>query len=148
MAVTVVKELRDILDSIMRSVIFWVVQTDPDSSEEHISSVFSVEEKPGSACYVDFLAYSSILKIEALCSSETSVYVRILRSYNPEVHILQICSRPWRPIGCEKSRLPHFLTNRLTDVNEIDSLTCRPPFNPQEDSWFSFLLETEWTPGP
>jgi hypothetical protein len=43
------------------------------------------------------------------------------------------------PQGCETSRLPHFLDNRLTR---------RPPFTPQEDSWYSFLLETESTPGP
>jgi hypothetical protein len=24
----------------------------------------------------------------------------------------------------------------------------RPPFTPKEDSWYSFLLETESTPGP
>jgi hypothetical protein len=44
--------------------------------------------------------------------------------------------------GCDTSRLPHFLDNR-----EV-SLTRRPPFSPQEDSWYPFLLETESTPGP
>jgi hypothetical protein len=38
------------------------------------------------------------------------------------------------PQGCETSRLPHFLDNRLTDGSEVVSLTCRPPFTPQEDS--------------
>jgi hypothetical protein len=52
---------------------------------------------------------------------------------------------PW---GCETSRLPHFLDNRLTDGGEVASLTCQPPFTPQEDSWYSFLLEDESTPGP
>jgi hypothetical protein len=52
---------------------------------------------------------------------------------------------PW---GCETSRLPHFLDNRLTDDGEVISLTCRQPFTPQEDSWYSFLLEAESTPGP
>jgi hypothetical protein len=47
----------------------------------------------------------------------------------------------------ETSRLPHFLDNRVTDGGEV-SLTRRPPFNPQEDSWYSFLLEAESTPGP
>jgi hypothetical protein len=41
------------------------------------------------------------------------------------------------------SRLPHFLDNRLTDGGEVVSLTRRPPFIPQEDSWYSFLLEAE-----
>jgi hypothetical protein len=51
--------------------------------------------------------------------------------------------------GCETSRLPHFLNNRLTDGGEIVSRTPRPaaPYS-QEDSWYSFLLEAESTPGP
>jgi hypothetical protein len=51
------------------------------------------------------------------------------------------------PEGCETSRVPHFLDNRLTDGGEV-SLTRRPPFTPQEDSWYSFLLESESTSGP
>jgi hypothetical protein len=43
--------------------------------------------------------------------------------------------------------LLHFLDSRLTDDGEIDSLTRRPPFTPQEDSWYSFLLEAESNPG-
>jgi hypothetical protein len=31
---------------------------------------------------------------------------------------------------------------------EVVSLTCRPPFTPQEDPRYSFLLEAESTPGP
>jgi hypothetical protein len=45
------------------------------------------------------------------------------------------------PYGCETLRLPHFLDNRFTDDGEIVSLTRLPPFTPQEDSWYSFLLE-------
>jgi hypothetical protein len=52
------------------------------------------------------------------------------------------------PQGCMTSRLPHFLHNRLTDGGEVVSLTRRPPFTRQEDSWYSFLLEAESTPGP
>jgi hypothetical protein len=52
------------------------------------------------------------------------------------------------PYGCETSRLPHLLDNRLTDVSEVVSLTRRPPFTFQEDSWYSFLPESESTPGP
>jgi hypothetical protein len=37
------------------------------------------------------------------------------------------------------SRLPHFLDSRFTDGGEVVSLTRPPPFNPQEDSWYSFL---------
>jgi hypothetical protein len=52
------------------------------------------------------------------------------------------------PQGCETSRLPHFLDNRLTDGGKVVSLTRRQPFVPQEDSWYSFLLEAKSTPGP
>jgi hypothetical protein len=52
------------------------------------------------------------------------------------------------PQGCEMSRLPHSLDNRLTDGGKVVSLTRQPPFTPQEDSWYSFLLEAELTPGP
>jgi hypothetical protein len=52
------------------------------------------------------------------------------------------------PLGCETLRLPHFLDNQLTDGGEVVSHTCPLPFTPQEDSWYSFLLEAESTPGP
>jgi hypothetical protein len=48
------------------------------------------------------------------------------------------CGRPW---GCESSRLPNFLDNRFTDGGKVVRLTRRTPFTPQEDSWYSFLLE-------
>jgi hypothetical protein len=41
------------------------------------------------------------------------------------------------------SRLPHYLDNRLIDGGKVVSLTRRPPFTPQEDSWYSFLLR-DW----
>jgi hypothetical protein len=52
------------------------------------------------------------------------------------------------PSGCERLRLPHLLNNRLTDGGKVVSLTLRQPFTPQEDSWCTFLLEVESTPGP
>jgi hypothetical protein len=36
------------------------------------------------------------------------------------------------PYGCETSRLPHFLDNRLTDGGEVVSLTRRSPFIPRK----------------
>jgi hypothetical protein len=45
------------------------------------------------------------------------------------------------PYGCETSWLPHFLDSRLRDG-------VGRTFTLQEDSWYSFLLETESTPGP
>jgi hypothetical protein len=50
--------------------------------------------------------------------------------------------------GCETAKFPHFLDNRLTDGGKVVSPTRRPPFTPQGDSWYSFLLEAESTPGP
>jgi hypothetical protein len=59
------------------------------------------------------------------------------------------CNMPWRPIGLWDVEAPTFsLDNRLTDGGEVVSLTRRPPLYPQEDSWYSFLLEAESTPGP
>jgi hypothetical protein len=52
------------------------------------------------------------------------------------------------PEGSEKSRFPHFQDNRPTDGGEVISPTRQPPFTPQEDSWYSLLLEAESTPGP
>jgi hypothetical protein len=52
---------------------------------------------------------------------------------------------PW---GCERLRLLHFLENRLSDGGKVVSPSRRPIFTPQEDSWYSFLLEAESTPGP
>jgi hypothetical protein len=42
-----------------------------------------------------------------------------------------------------------FIVSRLTDGGEVVSLTRRPAvLYPQEDSWYSFVLEAESTPGP
>jgi hypothetical protein len=42
----------------------------------------------------------------------------------------------------------HYLDSRLTNGTKVVSLMCQLPFAPQEDSWYSFLLEAESTPGP
>jgi hypothetical protein len=38
--------------------------------------------------------------------------------------------------------------NRFTNGGKVVNLTRRPHFTHQEDSWCSFLLEAESTPGP
>jgi hypothetical protein len=48
-----------------------------------------------------------------------------------------------RPQGFETPKLRYFLDNQLTDGGEVVSLTLRPPFTPQQDSSYSFLLEAE-----
>jgi hypothetical protein len=46
------------------------------------------------------------------------------------------------------SRILHFPDNRLTDGGEVVSLTSQPAaLYTQENSWYSFLLEVESTPG-
>jgi hypothetical protein len=50
--------------------------------------------------------------------------------------------------GVRRRGFPHFLDNRLRDGGKVVSLTRRPPFTPQDSSWFSFLLEAESFPGP
>jgi hypothetical protein len=58
-------------------------------------------------------------------------------------------NRPWRPIGLWDVEAPTFsLDNRFADGDEDVNLTRWPPFTPHEDSWYSFLLEAESTPGP
>jgi hypothetical protein len=45
-------------------------------------------------------------------------------------------------------KIPHFLDSRLTDGSEVVSLICQHAIiYSQEDSWYSFLLEAESTPG-
>jgi hypothetical protein len=41
-----------------------------------------------------------------------------------------------------------YLENPLTDGGEVVKLYVPAALYPQEDSWYSFLLETESTPGP
>jgi hypothetical protein len=50
------------------------------------------------------------------------------------------------PMGCETSRLPHCLDDLFTDGGEALSLTYRPLFTTQVDSWYKFLLEFESIP--
>jgi hypothetical protein len=52
------------------------------------------------------------------------------------------------PYRCEISRLLHFLDNQLTDSVEVCQPYSPAALYPQEDSWYSFLLEAESTPGP
>jgi hypothetical protein len=44
-------------------------------------------------------------------------------------------------------RFPYFLNSWLKNSGEVVSLMCLPPFILHEDSWYSFVLEAESTPG-
>ena len=51
------------------------------------------------------------------------------------------------PEGSRKLRFPDFMTT-AQGGGKVFSLTHRPPLPPRKYTWFSFLLEAEWTPGP
>jgi hypothetical protein len=65
----------------------------------------------------------------------------------PQVRKVQLCTYIWRPVVCESSRRPHVLDNWLRDGGTVDSFMHRPHFTPQKDSWYSFLLKADSTPG-
>jgi len=51
------------------------------------------------------------------------------------------------PEGSRELRFPDYMTT-AQDGGKVVSLTYRPPLTPRKYSWYSFLLETESTPGP
>jgi hypothetical protein len=56
--------------------------------------------------------------------------------------------KPWRPLGLREVEAPTFSDIRLIDGGKVGSAIRRPLFTPQENSWYSFLLEAESTPWP
>jgi hypothetical protein len=62
--------------------------------------------------------------------SEASSSKALVQHNNKEGKAIPVRS-PGGPQGCKTSRLPHFLENRLTDSNEVVSLTRRPLFIPR-----------------
>jgi hypothetical protein len=55
--------------------------------------------------------------------------------------------RPRRPLGLREFQAPTFSDILLIDGAKVVSPNRRLLFYPQEDSWYSFLLEAESTPG-
>jgi hypothetical protein len=51
-----------------------------------------------------------------------------------------------RPLGLQEVEAPRFLDNRHMKVVRLSALPAA--FTPRKDSWYSFLLEAESTPGP
>jgi hypothetical protein len=64
-----------------------------------------------------------------------------------KIELLHVTGRGG-PYSCEMSRLPHFPVSWLTDGGKVVSLMRWAYLYPQEDSWYSFMLEAESTPGP
>jgi hypothetical protein len=66
------------------------------------------------------------------------------RTSDKKLKISYPCNRPVRPIGFRDVKVPTLsLDNRLTYGSKVVRLTPLPPFTPQKDSWYSFLLEAE-----
>jgi len=64
------------------------------------------------------------------------------------LHVKAVSLQVWSgPEGSRKLRFPDFKTT-AKDGGKVVSLTQRPPLLPQEITWYSFLVETESTPGP
>jgi hypothetical protein len=55
--------------------------------------------------------------------------------------------RPWRPLGLREDETPTFSDIQPTDGVKVVKPYAPAAFYPQEDSWYSFLLEAESTPG-
>jgi hypothetical protein len=73
-------------------------------------------------------------------------YASHLRPKHQKGKSVHVTGRGGGPWGCETSRFPHFLDSRLTNGDEVVSLTRLPAaLYPQEGSWYSFLLEAEST---
>jgi hypothetical protein len=115
----------------MKNAVFWDVAPcrTYDVSEECIASIFRAEnstrEEPASRCVPNVTSNFKGSKCKAIPVTGCG-----------------------GPLGCETSRLIHFLDNRLIDGAKAVSLTSRLPFTPQEDRGYSFMLEAESTPWP
>jgi hypothetical protein len=56
--------------------------------------------------------------------------------------------RPWRPLGLQEFEAPTFSDTSAHRWRQDCQPYAPADFYPQEDSWYSFLLEVESTPGP
>jgi hypothetical protein len=76
---------------------------------------------------VSWLSDFSTMKMEAIRSSETSVYTKTTRRHIPKDGILHIpVTGDGGQWGCETSRLPHFLDSRIADGGEVVNLNFTP----------------------
>jgi hypothetical protein len=72
-----------------------------------------------------------------LLNVNSELVYRKRRKESKAVHVTD----PGGPYGCEMSRLPHFLQNRLKDGVKIVSLTSRPPFTRRKISGTHFFYK-------
>jgi hypothetical protein len=141
-----------------------------DVSEEHITSILRVEksacEEPNCSHLLTLVPRTQIFlpwrwkryvppkrwftqNLHGATSQKTAFFiVTAVKTSNLTTIKSYPCKRPWRAIGLWDVKAPTFsLDNWLTDDGKVVSLAHRPPFTPQEHSWYSFLLEAESTPG-
>jgi hypothetical protein len=66
-------------------------------------------------------------------------------TYKVKISLLQVVEAHRFARG---SGSKNFLDKQLTDGGKVVSPTRWSTFTPQEDSWYSFMLQAESTPGP
>ena len=74
-------------------------------------------------------------------SSSAAWQLKNANNYKNQSHY-----RPEMPRGFQEVKVPR-LRDSGTGLCKVVSLTHRPLFTPRKYSWYSFLLETESTPG-
>jgi hypothetical protein len=103
----------------------------------------------------------TVFKMALFCSSNAAVYCdtnlkRLLNFIYTRVFIYiyrygkgkAVPLQAWSGPECSrKLRFPDFMTTEQDD-GKVVSLTHRPPLTPGNNTWYSFLLEADSTPGP
>jgi hypothetical protein len=82
-----------------------------------------------------------------LANSYVLAMLTFLQTYMHTDRVVPVRGRRG-PQGCETSRTPQFLDNRLTDGGDVVSLKRRPRFTPRKILDTHFCLEAESTPWP
>jgi hypothetical protein len=84
--------------------------------------------------------------------SMSDVYMRMCMYEHMYVYYLSKVKlslyRLWRSLGLREVEAPTYSDIRLTDGGKFVSLRRRSFLPPREDSWYSYMLEAESTPGP
>jgi hypothetical protein len=62
--------------------------------------------------------------------------------------VRDVCTGLDRSLGFQEFLAPRICRQSAHEGGKVVSPTHRPPLPPREDTWYSFLLEAESTPGP
>jgi hypothetical protein len=85
----------------------------------------------------------SVLQLPELCRQLVRYSTAASSCSHFPIKVKKIIIGRGYPQDCQSSRIPNFLEIWLKDGGEVLSLTRRPRFNSQEDSWYPFLLVAE-----